>query len=125
MMKSADSTAGCLARAVGCALAVGVGALGLLFLYAASVRHSGLRVAVGAALVLGAVGIGLLAAQAHLRARDRDPTPGAGLSAIHEARCPACGRSLDDQRVHMEGPAAVIHCPACGGAYRLEEEPEW
>jgi len=124
-MTAGDSACGCLLRMVGCAAAVALGVVGLLFLLAASARSTGSRAAVGAAMLLVAVGIGLLVARAHLGVRDRGTPSATRLPAIREARCPNCGRSLEDQRVHMEGMAAVVRCPACGGAYRLEEEPEW
>jgi hypothetical protein len=124
-MKPSGSIAGCLGRALGCVAALALGSLGLVFLVAASVRHPVLRAAAGATMVLAAVGIGLVVMQAHLRVRDRDVTPGPRRPAIREARCPGCGRSLEDQRVHMQGADAIITCPACGATYRLEEEPRW
>lgn len=120
-----DSAAGCLVRIIGCAGAVALVVLGLLFLVAASARHAASRVAVGVLLLLVGVGLGLMAVRAHLGAREAGRPASSALPAIREPRCPDCGRSLEDQVVHMEGMAAVLRCPSCGGAFRLEEEPQW
>ncbi|UCH35634.1 MAG: hypothetical protein JSV65_04600 [Armatimonadota bacterium] len=123
--RAADGAFGCVARLIGCAAAGALGALGLAFLVAASARSTGSRVAIGAVMTLAAILIGVLVVRAHLGAREQRVPLGASLPAIREARCPNCGRSLEDQRVHMEGMSAVVRCPACDGAYRLEEEPKW
>ena len=45
--------------------------------------------------------------------------------ALETLTCQACGGSLGKESVAVKAGAVFVHCPYCGTAYQIEEEPKW
>ncbi len=106
-------------------LAALLGMLGLVFVVGS--QGEVLRVIVGVVLWVAAGAMVWLALQRPAQSKTTlvQKIDLSGRVNLQELTCRGCGGTLGSDAVSLQAGAVFIHCPFCGAAYQLEEEPQW
>ena len=109
------------------ALALALGALGLLFVFASGQGNTTARVIIGVVCIVAAVAIVIMTRlrPIHIRHEYEQTLHLTGDISLESFLCKNCGAELSGESTHVEAGAVFVRCEYCGGEYQLEEAPKW
>ena len=114
-------------KAVVYLLAVTLGILGLLFVFAAGQGNAVIRLVIGV-VCLGAAAT--LVALVRLRPSQETHVHHSTLDisgdvALQEIICKQCGATLSEKSISVKAGAVFVQCEFCSAEFQLEEAPKW